>query len=284
MRISLLIPTRNRLEEIERNLRAVFFGSIQPFEVIVSDDSDDEIAPEIERVAKKFSEVKYVRGPRNGLSANRNWLTARSSGDFIVFVDDDAQVDKNYFKNITDCYNKYSQLYGEKIIITGKEIRNGTEVTPCELTFLGHQKKIPQDLKHPKTIVINSTLFPRDLFKQAQFDENLHYGYDEVDIMCQAQILGYNTVFCPEAVNKHNSSFVNRELYAEILERNRIYEMLKIYGIYERKHLKCLVYFIIASLHLFIHNIKFKKFYFLREIAQALKMFFDFKKKYYKAY
>ena len=44
MRISLLIPTRNRPKELKKNLKSVFDCTIHPFEVIVSDDSDQDIS------------------------------------------------------------------------------------------------------------------------------------------------------------------------------------------------------------------------------------------------
>ncbi len=69
-------------------------------------------------------------------------------------------------------------------------------------SFLGFQSVPYRPGARPRTIVMNSTLAPRALFQRgASFDENLVYGYDEVDLASQAVALGFDIVQCDDAVN-----------------------------------------------------------------------------------
>ena len=283
MKISLLIATMNRPQELKRNLLSVSSCNPKPYEVIVSDDSCGAVSSEVERVVAEFLDVKYIRGPQKGICANRNNLIRNSSGDFVAFVDDDTILNKDYFKNMADCFVKCSKEQGEKIIVTGREIRDGKEIVPHKLTFLGHQAGTYKNMNNLKTIVQNSTLFPAALFKIIEFDENLHYFREEVDTAHQAVYSGYTIMFCPEVVNNHKRSSINRQITRPFQEEDRIYEMLKVYGIYERKYLKFFIFFIISPFHLFIYHLKRKRFHWPNEVGAALKNYFDFRKRYYAA-
>jgi glycosyltransferase involved in cell wall biosynthesis len=58
--------------------------------VLISDDSDDGVAPDIERMAVTFG-ARYVRGPRRGLYANRNSAAMQCTGTHIRTMDDDHE-------------------------------------------------------------------------------------------------------------------------------------------------------------------------------------------------
>uniref|UniRef100_A0A7C4YI06 Glycosyltransferase family 2 protein n=1 Tax=candidate division WOR-3 bacterium TaxID=2052148 RepID=A0A7C4YI06_UNCW3 len=278
MKISLLIPAMNRPKELEKCLKSVFSSTRIPDEIIVSDDSDKHFEKEILKICKSFKKVKYIKGPKKGLPANENHLLKFASNNFIVFLGDDNIVDRNYFQNMFKCYKKYSKIYGEKIIISGNEIRNGVEIYPGELTFLGYMARKPKDFLNIHSIVICSTLFPKHLFNSVRFDETYFYGYDEIDIALQAICKGYRIIFCPEIINFHNHSQVNREKYKLVVEEARLYEMLKVYSIYKRNILKFTIFFIISTLHIWIFGTKKGYFSLFITPFRAFKNFIHFYK------
>jgi len=284
MKISLLIPTMNRPEELRRNLKSVFSGGVLPYEIIVSDDSDPEISKDIKKIVKEFSGVKYITGPRIGISGNINNLIKHAKGDFFVFLGDDNMVDKDYFKNMVICYHKYSKIYGKNIIITGKEIRNGEEVIPGEITFLGYQAKKTKDYTRVKANVECSTLFPANLFKYVKYDEALYYGSNEIDVVYQALYYRYRIIFCPEIVNIHKHSSINRNKYESSIEMNRIYETLKIYGIYDRNIWKFISFGIIAPIHILLYFVRHRRLSYknVSNIFKSYKMFLNFYNKWKK--
>jgi len=76
--------------------------SVTPSEIILSDDgSDDDIVGGIEDIVKEFNyPVKYIKQPHKGfrLSRCRNNGVKISSGDILVFMDQDIIPTKNYLK------------------------------------------------------------------------------------------------------------------------------------------------------------------------------------------
>ena len=105
-----------------------------------------------------------------------------------------------------------------KVIITGTEITHGERVYPHKPSFLGFQSIDYRAGEELCSIVINATVFPCSLFENVQFDENLVYGSDEVDISAQAVYRsGYRIYLEEHAANFHFPSRVNRDYYSPAL-------------------------------------------------------------------
>jgi len=85
MKFSVVIPTCRRPSLLGRCLRALPLGG----EIIVSDDSPDEVTREL--VARDFPHVRWLPGPRRGPAANRNHGATAATGEWIAFIDDDCE-------------------------------------------------------------------------------------------------------------------------------------------------------------------------------------------------
>jgi glycosyltransferase involved in cell wall biosynthesis len=87
--VSVIIPCFNQGRFLVEALDSVRSQTLPATNVILVDDgSTDDTAA----VARRYPEVKYVRQPNRGLAAARNAGLARSSGDFIVFLDADDRL------------------------------------------------------------------------------------------------------------------------------------------------------------------------------------------------
>jgi GT2 family glycosyltransferase len=88
--ISLIIPTYRRTADLERCLERLVpqLPNDRSSELLVTDDGDvNETKREI---AKNFPSVRWTQGPRKGPAANRNHGAALTSGDWLIFLDDDV--------------------------------------------------------------------------------------------------------------------------------------------------------------------------------------------------
>jgi glycosyltransferase involved in cell wall biosynthesis len=88
IRLSIALVTRNRPEWLRRSLASWRAQPIQPFEIIVSDDSDDPVREQNQEIAKDF-DCMWVPGPRRGLYANRNHAFLAGTGTHVMSADDD---------------------------------------------------------------------------------------------------------------------------------------------------------------------------------------------------
>jgi cellulose synthase/poly-beta-1,6-N-acetylglucosamine synthase-like glycosyltransferase len=99
--ISVLIPAYNEEKVIRRTLRTVLKSNYNNFEVILIDDgSTDKTAS----IAKKFN-IKIVNGKHNGKSESLNLGMKFAKFDFIVSLDADTLVDRNFLKEIINPFS-----------------------------------------------------------------------------------------------------------------------------------------------------------------------------------
>ncbi len=252
-KISICICTRNRPADLSRALASIAAGTTPPHEVIVSDDSTDDATQHL--LASTFPHIILVHGPRRGLGANRNTALRATTGTHILFIDDDVLLGHNFLK----------QAQAELLpcppatILSGIELNHGTPVHPHKPTFLGYQAIDYQEGDTYETVVINATIFPKALFSETLFDENLVYGYEEMDFASRAVLLhGHHIAFRPALVNAHFPSPTNRDFYAPFIEASRIYVTFKRYFWVERHRAKALGFLVLAYAHILAHDVRRK--------------------------
>ncbi|NJO39553.1 MAG: glycosyltransferase [Cyanobacteria bacterium CRU_2_1] len=241
----------NRPDELNHCLESVFQSAEKPDEVIVSDDSPDN--QPVQAVITQYPGVIYQPGPRRGLSANRNACIRSATSSHIIFIDDDVCVPSAFFT----VARKLITSSDPKTVITGYEMNHGREerwqgegqkIVPHNADFWGLQR-VPVNDDY-RSIVINSTIFPRTLFEQAQFDEHLRYGSEEIDMARHAISLGYRIVYQDALYVHHYPSSINREQYQRFVHASRLYATTKAYWQYEQSFIKTFAYLLLAPLQL----------------------------------
>jgi len=121
--LSIIICTYNRDKYIYNALKSIAENSF-PFEnyeiVLVNNNSTDNTENECKRFQNDFPQVNfnYFNEDQQGLSFARNRGIKESQGDFLVFLDDDSFVGKDYLNNLSDNLEKYPdcEAFGGKII------------------------------------------------------------------------------------------------------------------------------------------------------------------------
>jgi GT2 family glycosyltransferase len=255
--VSVCICTRNRSEELKKALDSLKRSTYPVFEVIVSDDSTSSDTQTL--IHSCYPNVKYLVGPHRGLGANRNNALTAVTGSHVLFIDDDAILGEQFLETVFDYLESFITREGDdanKIIVTGIENNNGSLVFPHEQNFLGHQKIEYIEDHLLKTVVINSAVFPRNLFNNVLFDKKLVYGCDEVDFTTRAVKNGYKVILCSMAVNLHFPSVKNRDFYEPYHEASRVYVTFKRYFTTEKKRLKAIAYLSVALPHALTHLLK----------------------------
>jgi hypothetical protein len=243
LHVAVCICTRNRSVQLERCLRSVTEGDPRVAQVIVSDDSTNPATAEM--VAAKFPGVQYVEGPRRGLGPNRNHAVRHAWSPFVLFLDDDATLGKDFLAVIEHCHT--STPTATRTTITTGVVREGDcLVPPGDQQFLGFQGR-PFDRNTGLTnVAMPATVFPRRVFQEISFDERLVYGYDEVDLAVRARKRGYEIVLCEAAINEHYRSPINRDMYSRHVEAARLYITFKRYAFTERRFAKALAFALAA--------------------------------------
>jgi glycosyltransferase involved in cell wall biosynthesis len=261
----------NRPDELNEALLSLKTSLAQPLEVIVSDDSREDLAERVRGVTQAHPGVIYLRGPRKGLSANRNACLKIVRGELVSFIDDDQKLHPEFLLRGPEEYIRLRELHGtERIIVTGNQTLPEGPLDPSNLNFLGFfTGQLPRE-GQPNAICIGAALIPAGLFRQAQFDENIFFGSEESDISFHAAFLGYRIIYVGSLTNYHYPSSVNRDLYEGKVLQSRLYFGLKRYWIYKRSLPRFLLFNLYAFVNAVGHCVKQLRF---RESIAAVSAF-----------
>lgn len=105
-KITIIIPTYNRLFQLNECIDSIMKQTYQNFEIIIIDDSTNNDTKNVyENHADK--RIKYLKNKKNlgmGLNRQKGYLLAK--GDYVIFCDDDDYyIDNNYFNDAIEIFN-----------------------------------------------------------------------------------------------------------------------------------------------------------------------------------
>lgn len=163
--LSVALVTRNRPESLERTLQSLREQRVQPFEVVVSDDSDPEYVDEVQRIAEAY-DCRYVEGPKEGLYPNRNRAAQACRGSHVRTMDDDHEFPEGHVEACMEAIRSDPNavwVIGEKNYSTGLD--TDAIARPGEIHPRGHTV-IPEDDQHSKAIADGSAIFPKKVFSE----------------------------------------------------------------------------------------------------------------------
>jgi GT2 family glycosyltransferase len=265
--LSICICTTNRPAVLRRCLASIEQGEVLPTEVVVGDDTLD--GKETAAVCSDFPFVRYIRGPRRGLCANRNVVIAAAQGDYVVLLDDDSEVTPQFVR----IAQELTANSDGRTIFTGDVLEDGVDrVPPSNPTFWGHFGKPLAVMGQCETVHLNSNIFPRSAFDHARFDERIVLGYENMDLCQQMLMTGYRIEYRRELVNLHLPLPRTPEMEKsrdEQLVRARYYTSLKRYMLWQSRPLRAFAYAALAPLHQAAHHLIH------RQLSQALVGFSD---------
>lgn len=231
--VSIIVCTKDRYENLKNCLKSVIssYPSYPYDELIVVDSSEDPIVRrKIKTLCEKLG-AKYFYEKRKGLSIARNTGIKMSSGEIIVFLDDDFIVDRDCIKNLVKNYrdhdvvcctgrmlsyrNDYVSMLFEKYMSYDRG-KKRLEVTAKDMNFinlfyialsklLGEKRSAP-----PYNVGFGFCSFRKKIFDVVGFfDINLgrgtpQMGSDDVDMYYRILEKGYKIVYEPTAIIYHN--------------------------------------------------------------------------------
>jgi len=124
--ISVVIPTYNRAEVLERALDSVGRQTLPPLEVLIVDDGSEDSTSRI--VTERYPGYELLRQSNRGVSAARNRGIRAARGDWIAFLDSD---DEWLPKKLAEQVAMLGAEPGCRIVHTDEIwIRNGVRVNP----------------------------------------------------------------------------------------------------------------------------------------------------------
>jgi glycosyltransferase involved in cell wall biosynthesis len=98
--ISIIVAIYNRKDELFELLTSLTRQTDKEFEIIIVDDGSlIDLKPTI-RNFEEILDIKYFRKDNSGPGLTRNYGAARAENEWLVFVDSDVIVEKDYIEHI----------------------------------------------------------------------------------------------------------------------------------------------------------------------------------------
>lgn len=182
--VSIIVPVYNVKQHLEYCVKSIIEQSYKNTELILIDDGSNDGSSELcDLIKNKYSKIKVIHKINGGVSSARNMGLDISTGEYLVFIDSDDTISKNYI----ECFVNSSKNID--IVIGGIEdayIDNNNHIYKNVL----RQHKAPNegDLSKEYYQLINWLRGPwAKLYKKSiidlyniRFDETLSVAEDQV--------------------------------------------------------------------------------------------------------
>ncbi|WXF90132.1 glycosyltransferase [Curtobacterium flaccumfaciens pv. flaccumfaciens] len=126
-RISVVIGTRDRPDDLRRCVRSVLASEHDDFEVLVVDNAPTTTATRDVVTSLADPRLRYVLEARPGVSRARNAGLALASGAVVAFVDDDVVVDRHWLAALADAYARDADVVCVTGLVPSGELRTPTQ-------------------------------------------------------------------------------------------------------------------------------------------------------------
>jgi GT2 family glycosyltransferase len=137
VRFSVIIPTLGRPGPLAETLASVLTCEPPPDEVIVVEADSHGSA---EAVGHSFGERVRVVASEPGMTLQRNRGVDEASGDVVVFLDDDVEVDRHLFAGLADTFRDPTIVGATGYIVEPDLRRVGRPGTPVRRLLLGAEE------------------------------------------------------------------------------------------------------------------------------------------------
>ena len=177
-RVSVVIPTYNRAQLVNRAIQSVLDQTYQNFELIVVDDcSTDNTEEGISAIGDE--RVRYIRHDTNkGASASRNTGINASMGELIGFLDSDDEWLPEKLRSQVEVIDSSSSsvglVYGGYEVVDDEMKRTIQQVYPEKRGYIFEDVLKMNGPTNPLTPLVRRECFE----KVGLFDEEMRFGED----------------------------------------------------------------------------------------------------------
>jgi O-antigen biosynthesis protein len=222
-KVSVIVPTRDHGEDLERCLTSVFARASYPhFEVVIIDNGSTDPASlaTFERWTRDEPRVRVVRYdvPFNFAKIN-NYGVAHTNGRFVLFLNNDTEVlTDDWLEAMVEQAQRPSiGAVGAKLLYPDRTVQHAGVIIGIG-GVAGHAHKYADSgsggyfntlrtVNNYSAVTGACMMIRRDAFEKAGgFDEELAVAFNDIDLCLKLQALGLYNVYLAHVVLVHHES------------------------------------------------------------------------------
>lgn len=213
MKVSVIIPTRNRERIVSRCIECILNQDYSKYEIIIVDDGSEDNTKETLNRFLNYRNFKFISlSERRGPAFCRNLGVKESKGELIIFIDSDIFVNSNFIST----HVKAHKNHPEGIVAVGPVI--AISEIDTELSSKGSIL----DFSNAYFASGNASI-PRDVFmKVGGFDEIFNvYGWEDIDFGLKLKASGVNSIKVPDALGYHYQPLPDENGLKTLIEKEK---------------------------------------------------------------
>lgn len=112
MKISIIIPTRNRAKYLRDTLQSLVLSNVHDAELLIIDNGSTDLTKDVasDFIKKSNFECHYIYEQTPGLHIGRNLGAQLAQGEILAYLDDDVFVEPSWFTAIHDTFQSYPHI------------------------------------------------------------------------------------------------------------------------------------------------------------------------------
>ncbi len=211
-KVSVIIPIYNQVSYTHNCVCAIYDNNdFKDYEIIIADDNSTE---NTDILRQSFENIVIIRNETNfGFLRNCNNAATNAKGEYLVFLNNDTQVQKDWLAELLFVFENYKDvgLVGSKLIYPNGQLQEAGGIVWQDGSAWNYgNRQHPQKpefnyVKEVDYISGASIMIPNVLWKElGGFDERFLPAYcEDTDICFQLRDRGYKVIYQPFSVAVH---------------------------------------------------------------------------------
>lgn len=175
--ISVIVPVYNVENWLAKCINSILLQSFRNFELLLIDDGSSDNSSKIcKKFLSKDDRVKYFYKKNGGLSDARNYGLKKATGRYVVFIDSDDYIKKDYLYllfNSIESTNSDVAVCGFEWVDKEGEVIYNVPISNIEQHQIISGKNLLRDVfKHEgyAFVVVWNKIYKKELFDHIKFD------------------------------------------------------------------------------------------------------------------
>jgi GT2 family glycosyltransferase/2-polyprenyl-3-methyl-5-hydroxy-6-metoxy-1,4-benzoquinol methylase len=230
--VSIIIPTKDKPELIERCLKSIYDLTSYPnFEVIVIDNnSTDEHAKSI---INSFPCRKLFYNEPFNFSKINNLGATQANGEYLVFLNNDTRIQSKKWIEFLLYYAEQPDIaaVGPLLIFPNNKVQHAGVVLGFRGTADHIMRDYPSDCdgyagslscaREVSAVTAACMMVKKSVFLSVEgFNEHYSNIYQDVDLCLKFSIKGYRIIFNPRVIITHYECSTRDKKYYDLIDRN----------------------------------------------------------------
>lgn len=236
MKVSVVIPNYNGKKYIKKCIDSLEQQTYKDFETIFVDNGSLDGSRSY--MKDNYPQIRFIPLDKNyGFSTAVNVGIKESKGEYVVLLNNDTEVEKDWLENLVTCIESDQQIFSCSSKMIRYHERHLIDDAGDQYSVLGWAKKrgdgksvfLYDENKQVFSACAGAAIYRRSIFKEiGLFDENFFAYMEDVDIGYRANIYGYKNIYCSKAFVYHIGSATtgatrHNEFKVKLSARNNIY-------------------------------------------------------------